>query len=488
MSVPFSDRAYTANTDAYTAEFLRALAASGRVFFAEEANRVYVLGRFGPIRLAKFPKEAGETLVSAGIVQPATGDPKSARETLGQLVFENGPAFPRLAGVLSGPTVYLAQAGTVERATTPTRVNPDLTVTVYLPGPTPPAPDPTHPHLRAAWSGLQWASPTDYANWLGAVCAAVSRPALAACPLYLLDSPRKSSGKTTAARALALLLTGRAPKPLTFTGTQETLEKRLGIHVEHPGPFIVLFDNVAPKQGSDGLIRSQFLSTAVSSHVSYPHVMYKGPAPLFDPVFVLTANDGHVEQDLGDKVVRFGLTLPTGTLARHLLPHPEEYVAAHRLAILAEVFDVLSDVVLPPGHTAVPGLIRPLHTRFYDWEQVVLQSAAALGLHADFDPAGLPTTDTFLLELVELFDAAPAGLTASDLVHKATTQDMTRSAVHAAILAQPAKSVEKRAAWLAQHLHHYYLSRPVCLADGRGRVVEAPAGTFRFVREARCTT
>lgn len=260
-----------------------------------------------------------------------------------------------------------------------------------------------YPHLRTLFSGLEFADPIYHSNLLGVCVALFCRTGMDEFPVLLIDATNKSSGKTTVLKTLAYLLNGEQEAALTYSGSEEEFERRIGSFCGLPGPNLIPIDNIRAKKGGGYLIRSQTLAGAVHSHAFKVRKLHVGPSMLFDPIFVGTMNDARVERDLADKTVVLTLTRPPGPdNHRKILPYPPDYVRQWRMELLAEIFQVIERLVLPPIGEAA------LHTRFYTFEQVVVGAAKELGLEASFDPTRVRSVDAFLEQLLNLlYDALP---------------------------------------------------------------------------------
>lgn len=308
------------------------------------------------------------------------------RDWIGRQVLEM--TLPRVEGAVRLPAMIRSGARLVVAVP---GVGPDRRV--YLGGATRAATvDPTYPHLRRLFSALEWRHPTYRANLYGLLCAMVARSTMSEFPLTVLDGTSRKVGKTAVAGALHHILQGAPMSPLTHTGDEESLEKRIAGRCGEPGPVCLVFDNVRPKRGQTGSIRSQFFAVATTCAVPSLRGPYKKkPLPLNYPILILTMNDASVETDLHDRIVRVVLG---GEPGRFLDPHPTEYAESYRPEILAEIQAILSGIDL-----AAPFKCQ---TRMPLFERIAVQSAAALGLTACFDPDAIDTPDVAAKELLAL--------------------------------------------------------------------------------------
>lgn len=323
---------------------------------------------------------------------------------LGALLGARPSIWPELRSYVKGPMFRRTANGKLERvAAGYDPVSAQLVLEPDLPGVLP-APAPDYPHLRTLFSGLEFADPVYHANLLGVCVAMFCRTGMEEFPLLMIDATAKSSGKTTVLKTLGHLLNGESKDPsMSYTGNEQEFEVRVGSYCGLPGPNVVPIDNIRIKKGAGYLLRSQLLASIVHSHVAKVRKLYNGPSMLFDAICIGTMNDARVERDLADKTVVLTLTRPPGPANhRKILPYPPDYVRQWRMELLAEIFQVIERLVLPPIGEAA------LHTRFYTFEQVVVGAAKELGLEASFDPTRVRSVDAFLEQLLNLLhDALP---------------------------------------------------------------------------------
>lgn len=255
-----------------------------------------------------------------------------------------------------------------------------------------PEPDTSYPLLRQWLSDLRFYSPLHYGNLMGWVLAALVRPEIREFPFLVVDGTDRKVGKSRVASALAEFVVGRQVAPITFTGDEHEIEKRFGGLVGQPGPNLLFIDNVRPKRGQSGAIRSQLLAAmATSPSVAIRKNYGKEPEPIYYPLVVFTANEASVESDLHDRNVRVILT----GAGRYFDPDPVLFVADNRLALLAEAFHLLGQIG-PRAPGFKPG------TRFRAFEWVARESARLLGLAADYQPDAVDTADNLVKELVSV--------------------------------------------------------------------------------------
>lgn len=276
------------------------------------------------------------------------------------------------------------------------------------------AADPTCPHLRQAFSGALYLDPIHLSNLIGYVVAGFSRVWIDGFPHLLLDAISQSSGKTTVAQAVGLLLTGELPEPIGYSSGDRDLETKLGQFCNRPGPAYILFDNVRT-QAEYSLLTSQVLARLTGSRKNKIRHLYSEGSPLFAPILAMSMNGSATDTDLADKVVSIRFCLPPGVRHRLLDPHPIRYVEEHRDEILAEVASLYSrmrpDWAPAGGHGF----------RWYDFERVAVQATEIMGLEpvANYSPAGMQTVDAFTYQVVDLMVhrfARPEGVGAEEVI------------------------------------------------------------------------
>lgn len=363
------------------------------IYLSEDGHMMYLRG----------PDDIGSHLLYRNIMQPVSGegdpqDPARFSRAVGNVVAAYRLRFPVLSRCVRSPAYHITDGGrVVARPVGWDAVN--RTIVMAPPDPLPEV-DPTLPHLKTLFSGLMFVSPEYSGNLVGCLVAAYMRSALDEFPIIAIDARQKSSGKTQAAAAFATVVNGpENGGSITYSGTEHEFEVRLGTFAGQAGPNVIHVDNVRAKQGGITRIRSQALSACVHRHTVRVRKLHRGMVSLHDPVVVLTMNGSRVEGDLADKLVPVSLIRPPGEkVHRPILPYPTKYAADHRLALCAEIEYVISKLELKPIDTA------PSWSRFYVFEQVVMQAAAMCGLSASFDPSVIRTADQTVIELIHLIE------------------------------------------------------------------------------------
>jgi hypothetical protein len=256
------------------------------------------------------------------------------------------------------------------------------------------------PLLRQLWSGLLFADPLYEHNLAAFTCAMFARTACRAWPLMVLDGfagTGKSCGKSTVAQVLSCLIHGTEPAPLTYSGSEDELEKRIGSHAGRPGPNVLWFDNIRGKSGQANRIHSMSLASLTSAHAIKARRLYSDPVPVFDPICIFTMNGARVEADLADRIIRIGLTLPKGERHRPVYidgAPAMDWALDHRRELVTEIVSILDGLEL--------GTER--HTRMYDFEDIALAAGRKAGFTPSFAPGRIHTCDAFVEELISVLD------------------------------------------------------------------------------------
>ncbi len=312
--------------------------------------------------------------------------------------------------------------------------------------------DPAYPHLRALLSGLTFATNLDRGNVLGWLAAAYARTAIREFPILILDGTHKSVGKTTLSQTLSIVLTGQETATVTYTHSEEELEKRIGDKAELPGPNLLIFDNVRAGRKQAASIHSQLLSSAATTGVATGRVLFKGMRPVHFMIPVFTMNSAQVEHDLHDKVLRILLTRPVGAVGElHFSPFPLDYAREHRDEICAELRAILAGVDFT--------FTAPFVTRMHRFETIAGQAAAALG--ETFDLRTVLAADGLYNELIAAHEACGGPAVAlRDMVDAAATHPDTFPEINSLFLQRRAVAVQQRVEVLQALMLHYSAMHP----------------------------
>ncbi len=376
------------------AKTLRVFSYNGTVLVSSEGHLVpadpTLLEALGLLRFVSQDRDGREVA--------ARGHDKSgARDLLAAALGapEYTARLPSLRNCVQGPLAF-RQGSRATNRLLPMPPGFNAGEYTFVLGAAPPAARPVFPvHLPRLFSGLLFADRFDHGRLLGWLVAGAARAGVAQFPLLMLGGV-KSSGKSTVARALSIILTGEVAPALVFTGDQLEQQRALSGREGRPGPTLLLYDNIASVH--EHRVRSNLLAQATNSHVLSPRVHYKGAAPIFDPLVVLTMNGAVLDQDLADRTVTVSLRLPDGRGHRALSPAPDDYAREHLGEIRAEIVDILSQIEWEEPN-------RPHHTRFYDFEEIAKQGADLAGVPASFNPTLTECADWLLREIVELLES-----------------------------------------------------------------------------------
>jgi hypothetical protein len=455
-----------ARGDADTLEALQNhLIAKHVAFYLSEQSGVYIFDpddKIGATLTA--PHVIGSTLRCIGAVSfigqnGATLLPSPAKDLeLGNRILARRRRFPELRAVVYDYFNMTGGIGSPYDFTTRTLyVDPPL-IHDYLP-------DDHHdraghyPHLRRWLSGVPFQSPADLGNLLTFAILALVRSSLSDFPLLVLDSHTKSAGKTRIGNALHYLLHGRDAEPITFAANEDKMEFQLANYCNLIGPRAILIDNIRPKRGQRGQIRSMAFSSAANHTTISLAPKCRPKQPLFAPVLICTMNGARLEPDLRDKCLLVRLRGGSPGRPQYFHPDPLDFVRHHRALLLGEIVHLSTTLCSPPP-------LRSPATRFKRYEALALNYAAWLGLECNLR-LGDQSYDAAALEFVALHGASHTeSPTLSNLTHNligAAGRDLheLREAVHNFAAA----SDDQRAAAFGDYLRQNILGRCI-LSNG----------------------
>ncbi len=218
----------------------------------------------------------------------------------------------------------------------------------------------------ALLEGFEFESPMDAMVALCALLTGVERRILDMAPGFAFFAPIQSSGKTTLARIIHIILTGRDMPAASFPeGDEIEMQKRL-LSMLLASPAMVCFDNI-----TDGItFQSSSISRAMTAPVFTQRVLglsRDADCPT-NVLFVLTGNN----LSLGsDELTRW---LPCYLNSKSARPQERTFknsdVVSHALSIRNEV---LRDVVgIVAGYIASKETM-PTASRFFSWDRMVRQ-------------------------------------------------------------------------------------------------------------------
>lgn len=221
--------------------------------------------------------------------------------------------------------------------------------------------------LRATFlDGFDFASPLDADAALAALLTGVERRLLDVAPGFALIARMQSSGKTTLARRLHLVLTGHdMPVSIFPLGDEAEISKRLLASLMR-SPVMICFDNV---EDGETFASSALAPLITSSTLTQRLLQFSREVTVpTNVLFVVTGNN----LSLGaDEVSRFVVVRLISRTAR---PHERTFanpdVVAHAIRIRAQV---LRDVVGIVAGYRVSGASIGVRSRFERWDRLVRQ-------------------------------------------------------------------------------------------------------------------
>lgn len=230
--------------------------------------------------------------------------------------------------------------------------------------------------IRASYCcGFEFATALDEAVALAALLGAVERKALDSAPGILVLAANQGTGKTTLARRLHVILTGRDLPTVTFPPNPEEARKTL-LALLLASPAMVCFDNIP-----DGLtFRSESLAAIITSAIWSQRIL--GVSENVDvatnTTFVVTGNNLSLGRDELTRMLSIRLTTNTSAIGKREFKHPD--VVGHALSNRAQI---LRDVVgIVSGYLKYGERIQPA-TRFQQWDRCVRQPLLWAGVTED---------------------------------------------------------------------------------------------------------
>lgn len=221
---------------------------------------------------------------------------------------------------------------------------------------------------ESAFDGFEFATPLDADVALAMLFTGVQRKRMALAPAFMVLAASQSSGKTTLARCVHVLLTGRDMSVFSMPRDEAEIEKRV-FAVLTESPAMVCFDNVA-----DGhFFHSQMIAAVLSSseYIGRPLCESKTRTVPTASLFALTGNNLRQGQDEVTRWATIRLA-PRG-------PNPEERRFRHPDVVtrMQQVrSEVLRDVVgVVSGYARAEKRVKPDRaTRFHAWDRQVREA------------------------------------------------------------------------------------------------------------------
>lgn len=220
--------------------------------------------------------------------------------------------------------------------------------------------------------GFAFATRADEDMALASLFTGVVRRMLPQAPGFAYVAPMQASGKTTLARIVHLILTGREMDVCRFPeGNEEEMAKYL-LALLQSSPEMICLDNV-----TDGLtFHSTTLAQAITAPVFNARVLGKSQAMSCptNALFVVTGNNIQLGADEATRWLMVNLDTKSAQPHTRQFTHPDIVAHAHSIR-----HQVLRDVVGIIAGFLQFGLHTPPTTRFPLWDQMVRQPLMWVG-------------------------------------------------------------------------------------------------------------
>jgi hypothetical protein len=221
--------------------------------------------------------------------------------------------------------------------------------------------------------GFEFATTTDRAVAIAMLMTALVRKLLDQSPGFLITAAMQSSGKTTLARLVHLILTGTDAPVFTWPPDDEVEVRKLLLSILLRSPALICFDNVG-----DGLtFRSQAVA-AVMTSASFQNRLLgfnRNAVVSTSVLFVLTGNNVELANDEASRFIPTRLITNSASPHKRTFKHPD--VRRYGLEIRDTILRHLVGIVA--GYRQGADRIAPL-SRFSAWDAVVRQPLMWAGL------------------------------------------------------------------------------------------------------------
>jgi Domain of unknown function (DUF3854) len=212
--------------------------------------------------------------------------------------------------------------------------------------------DPTQDDARAAahqllrpFSDFPFAAESDRAAMLACVLSGFARLAYAGpTPGFLFDAPTKGTGKTKAAKAAGLIITGRDPGESGYAHDTVEMAKRI-TSIALQGDRIVVLDNIVGSFGNEALNR------ALTSTLWKERLLSKNEAPALALLclWLFTGNNVDVRDDMTRRLIMIrllSLVERPEERSGFAFPDLESHIRANRATYVVAALTILRAFVV----------------------------------------------------------------------------------------------------------------------------------------------
>jgi len=219
---------------------------------------------------------------------------------------------------------------------------------------------------------------------VSAILTAPIRRVLGICPIFLIDAPTASTGKTLLADVIAAIPTGRGAGATTWAG--DTAEQRKVItSILLAGDLVVNFDNVTAPIGGAEICKVTTAAASFKDRLLGSSKMLELPTCT---MWIFTGNNMTVKDDTATRVVRIRLDAGLENPEKRVFKRADliKYILEQRGELLHACLTILrAYIVAGKPLVSVTGKPFKVSSRFNEWSSLI---AAAMCWLDQPDPLG----------------------------------------------------------------------------------------------------
>jgi putative DNA primase/helicase len=219
---------------------------------------------------------------------------------------------------------------------------------------------------------------------VAAILTAIVRRVLSMCPIFLIDAPSASSGKTLLADLIAMIPTGRGAGATTWAGNSEE-QRKLLTSILVAGDLVVNFDNVNAPIGGPEICRVTTAQESFKDRQLGSTKMLELPT---NTMWIFTGINMTVKEDCTTRCVRIMLDAGLENPEQRIFERPDllAYVSERRGVLLHAALTILKAYIAAGKPlVSISGKPFKLSGRFNEWSSLI---AGALVWLDQPDPMG----------------------------------------------------------------------------------------------------
>lgn len=226
------------------------------------------------------------------------------------------------------------------------------------------------------YEGFEFESDADRSAAHSLLLAAVLRPAMKLCPMYLMDGSTMAVGKGLCADIAGITVTGESLSPVSIYNDEDKTQRGIEASLVAGDPFVFIDDLPIRREVGMKFLDRMLTAGRASVRLHYDNLPTQAGV---SALFIMTGNNVRVRSDLVQRCVRVRLTSKSATPQRRTfrIADLRGHVRARRGDIIRAVLTIVRAYLVAGG--SLGKAAPPPNRLFTDWDHLARHPLIWLG-------------------------------------------------------------------------------------------------------------